>query len=638
MIKTVKNSGFCQGVKAAVDKANYHANNTSKKVYLFGDLANNRIVMDNFRSKGLCVIENTDNVAPNSVVIIRAHGVPKSVYSRLKEKGVEIEDCTCPKVKSIHKIVEEKSQEGYVIIVGKAGHPEVVGSAGWCKGENVIIAETEDGLKKSLTSLSKDVKLAVVAQTTCKISWWNKAVEMISKAKPNAEIFNTLCNVTGKKIEEATELSKQTDIMVVVGDEKSANSKELYSACHDVCKNTIFVTDLTELIDCPISFEKSTKIGIVGSASTPVNVIEEIHDYLNFALYLTTTKDEIENSANNYIEKMIENTVEKPFIKNALKNLHQQNQGGKRIRGVMIKLGAEITASKNNYLPVATAYEIFQTAILIHDDIIDKSFTRRGKKTIHAIEKEEKEKEGLDKESATHFGISQAICIGDYGLFLATNILAKSDLESVVFKEIMHLFSEIQLKTLEGEIMDVTLPYEPINIFNNYDEYTNIVNKIFEYKTAWYTLIGPIMLGALCGRANDSLLQSLKNITLPLGVAFQIKDDLLGVYASEKVLGKPALSDLIEKKQTLLYGYAYKHADDNQRVMLDKSYGNVSANENDLKIVREIFESTGAKHFMEQEICRLSGISLELINKSNIADNHKVLLRGLVSYLITRRY
>jgi geranylgeranyl diphosphate synthase type I len=180
--------------------------------------------------------------------------------------------------------------------------------------------------------------------------------------------------------------------------------------------------------------------------------------------------------------------------------------------------------------------------------------------------------------------------------------------------------------------MDIILPRSPIE---NHDEYSLFVNKIYELKTAWYTLAGPLMLGAICNGASNELVENLREIALPLGMAFQIKDDLLGIFASEEILGKPALSDIIEKKQTILYGLAKLHATHEQKLLLEKHYGNSLADETSLKIVRDIFTETGAKKFAEDEIARLSQISLNAIGE---LQNHRDLLRGLVHFLTLRRY
>jgi len=622
LIKTVKESGFCFGVQSAINKANEQAL-TGKKIYLYGDLVNNEHVMNGYKQKGLVVVESLGEIEANSTVIIRAHGVPKNVFEELCNKNVEVIDCTCPKVKNIHNIVNEKSNDGYkIIIIGKKGHPEVIGTYGWCKNGYVKIISTLDELKQ----INYEDKLCVVAQTTCSKIFWNEAVEEIKKQNPLAEIYNTLCDVVSKRLERAAEMAKESDVMVVVGDVKSANSIELYKTCLEHCNNVLFVSSLEDLIDNKDFPDTGAKIGLAGSSSAPADILDEIHGFLLFSNFLAEAKNEIEDESNKYLKNIINNLTDNLVIKAAVEDLLNQHQGGKHIRGALIKLGEEIALNNKPAisLPVQTAYELFQTAILIHDDIIDKSPVRRGKATIHS------------SESDLHFGNSRGICIGDYGLFLANKILANSGLPAEILIKVFKLFSHIELVTLEGEIMDITLPYKPIDIANDYESYVKTVGRIFEYKTAWYTLVGPIMLGAICGGAGDDELNLLKEITMPLGIAFQIKDDLLGIYASEKVLGKPALSDVQEKKQTLLYGYAYYNATKDEKFALDKSYGNESATDDDLQVVRDIFIKTGAKEYAENEIKNLSKKSLDLINE--IKTSHKTLLKGLVHYLITRKY
>ena len=620
-IRTLKKSGFCHGVSEAVRRVD-----KLECAYMYGDLVNNENVMAGYRNRGFTVAESVDEITPGATVVIRAHGVPRDVYVKLESKNVKIVDCTCKMVKRVHDIVHEKSTAGYrVIIIGKNGHPEVTGIFGWCKEGSVIIAESEPDLE----GITTESRICVVGQTTCKKTWWNRAVEIIKTAVPEAEIFDTLCNATAGRIADAVEIAKASDVMVVVGDRKSANSLELNEACKAVCKLVLFVSNLEELLeheDFPDT-DSGAAIGIAGSASAPAAVVDGIYGFLLFSNFLAVSKIEIEAEGERYFNNMLQNASSpggKDFIAKAIRDLAVQHRDGKRIRGAMIRLGAKIADLDTPPPEVALAYELFQTSILIHDDIIDKSPMRRGRSTIHSLEKD------------AHFGISRAVCVGDYGLFLANKILADTELPPEILVKVFKLFSKIQLLTIEGEIMDVTLPYTPIDISRQYEEFTRTVGCIFEYKTAWYTLVGPIMLGAICGGADEALLNLLRDITMPLGIAFQMKDDLLGIYADEKILGKSALSDIIEKKQTLLYGFAYKSAGPRERRLLDASYGNANADADDLETVRKIFISTGAKEYSVNEIRRLSDISLDLIKK--LPEEFRDIMQGLVHYLITRKF
>ena len=146
------------------------------------------------------------------------------------------------------------------------------------------------------------------------------------------------------------------------------------------------------------------------------------------------------------------------------------------------------------------------------------------------------------------------------------------------------------------------------------------------------------MLGAVCGGASGQLLELLKNIAIPLGIAFQIKDDLLGIFSTKDVLGKSIMSDIRENKQTLIFGYAYKNSDEGQRALLDKLYGKEDAHEGDLETIRGIFEQTGAKGYAEDEIQRLSEKSRALIDNDMIDMQCRFILGGLINYLIGRNF
>jgi len=632
MISTIKESGFCHGIRKAVATADKYAETIKQgqKVYLYGDLANNSHLMDKYINNGFILTHNLSEIEPNSTVIIRAHGIPKSVYATLEAKNVHIEDCTCTHIKPIHKIVEAESAKGKtMLIVGKKDHPEVIGIRGWCKNNNAIVLETEVDFENT----NWTTPICVVGQTTSKPEWWHKATDLILKKQPNAQIHNTLCNVTILKSEKAAQLASGLDIMVVIGDRKSANSVELFETCAQVCPKTFFVSSLQELIAAKLPLQLNIKIGMVGSASAPPEIINSIYDYLTFAEFLIEAKHEIEN----FSHKTEPNKT--AFVNEATEDLYAHNRDGKRIRGALIKLGEKITSdNNNNFLTVAAAYELFQTAILIHDDIIDRSETRRGKTTIHTASYNAQLDNGLPTNEAIHYGISRAICIGDYGLFKANSLLAQAEISNHIKVRIFQQFSHIQLRTIEGEIADVLLPYKQINPVEDDAAYIEVVDQIYNDKTAWYTIAGPLMLGAICGNATEELENQLKDIGLPLGIAFQIKDDLLGMYANDETQGKPAISDMLEKKQTLIYGYAYKHASPQERQQLDQLYGKQNATQQDLETVREIFTNTGAKQFSEDEINKLSQLSLNLIEKSNLNDESKTLLRGLVHFLVVRKY
>ena len=612
-ICVIKESGFCHGVKTAVDTADASIKARQGEMFLFGDLVNNSQVMAEFRKKGYRVTTDLNEITPNAGVIVRAHGVPKSVFTALQGKA-EVIDCTCVAVKKIHKIVEETDRT--IFVIGKKNHPEVVGILGWCKTPGIVLESEAD-----LLQINPQSPMCVVGQTTCNPDWWQQATTAIITMQPGALIHQTLCHATVLKARKATELAKKVHTMIVVGDKESANSTELFQNCANVNKNTIFVSNFAEFLEYNTP---RVSMGIVGSASSPIQIVQEIRDYMTFENFLWLVSQEVAEGSERFFAEKLEKT-NSVYVCRILEELREQHQGGKCLRGALICMGEIIANSgSKDYLPIALAYEIFQTAILIHDDIIDNSETRRGKQTIHT------------KYKDAHYGISRGVCVGDYGLFMATNIISRANIADATKVRLFQQFSQVQLRTLEGEIMDVTLPMEPIDPAINYEEYMQAVTELYRYKTAWYTLAGPLMIGAIVGGATDELLETLRQIAIPLGVAFQIKDDLLGMYANEAVLGKPATSDMEEKKQTLLYGYAVKHASPHQKSEIGRLYGRSGATPLDLQALRDIFTDTGAQQFCQDTIQNLARESLTLVESTAISDECKGLFRGLVNYLIVR--
>jgi geranylgeranyl diphosphate synthase type I len=264
----------------------------------------------------------------------------------------------------------------------------------------------------------------------------------------------------------------------------------------------------------------------------------------------------------------------------------EASRGGKCIRGSLVRLGHEIAVDRpagDEILPASAAAEIVQTAILCHDDIIDKSPLRRGRDSIwRAVARRD------SREGACHYGVSQALCLGDVGLTLASHLIVGSSFEPDKKNEALRIFLDTQLNTVDGEMLDVYMSRE-----KDYGDEEGVL-RIAALKTAWYTVAGPLRLGAALGGASRGLLDALRRYGMFLGVAFQLRDDILGIEASEAETGKSGISDVAEGKVTLLAHYAMKRASPEQMERLRRIYGLETAAEAERASVREIFESTGA--------------------------------------------
>ena len=221
-----KNSGFCFGVKRAVDKA---LKMSGEKNYILGDIIHNEIVNKRLRDNGLITISSLNDLALNKGdnLLIRTHGEPKITFDTAKGLGLNVEDCTCPFVKEIQKIVYNHYNQGYkIVIVGKSEHPEVKGINGWCENTALI---SEDPLEISKIT---DDKICVVVQTTYPEKKFDNIIKNFTfDSDKILDIFKTICYTTSKRQGEAELIAKSTDAVIVIGGANSNNTHELFVIC-----------------------------------------------------------------------------------------------------------------------------------------------------------------------------------------------------------------------------------------------------------------------------------------------------------------------------------------------------------------------------------------------------------------------
>lgn len=298
-----KNSGFCFGVKNAIErtmKALQENENENRNIYTYGTLIHNNQVIEKLSEIGLRKIESLNDLNDkNSIIIIRSHGISKEVFNNIKEMKIEYIDCTCPFVSKIHKIVNEHYKDGYkILIAGDQYHPEVIGINGWCNNEATIILN-----EKTVDNLPFYDKICLVAQTTITSNLWDEITKKVKERFEIAKIFNTRCNATENRQISAKELAQKVDVMIVVGGYNSSNTRKLFEICKEKCNNTYHIETSDEL---PKDlFKKAGKIGITAGASTPDWILKEViikmQDLNN------------ENSNDNLMEEMEE--YEKSFIR-----------------------------------------------------------------------------------------------------------------------------------------------------------------------------------------------------------------------------------------------------------------------------------------------------------------------------------
>lgn len=272
-ITVAKSAGFCFGVKRAVEETIKTLEKSDKTIYSIGSLIHNEKVISTLKEKGLVELNDKDAISSiqSSTVIIRTHGIDKKTYEILKKNGNIIVDLTCPFVEKIHKIVNKYSDDGYhIIVIGDKSHPEVKGIVSY--GENIDVILSEEDIKN--LKIAENKKILVVFQTTTNATNAEKLVDILRKFYYNINIINTICNTTIDRQEEVKLLAIVSDVMIIIGSEKSSNTMKLYDIAKENCASTYIVNDSNKLEN--ISIKENAKVGVSAGASTPQYLIEEI--------------------------------------------------------------------------------------------------------------------------------------------------------------------------------------------------------------------------------------------------------------------------------------------------------------------------------------------------------------------------
>ena len=422
---------------------------------------------------------------------------------------------------------------------------------------------------------------------------------------------------------------KNASLLLVIGDGKDTHElTEKY-------QSIIPTYEFNDLNSFSTFFLKSDytsfdNIVITGGPSTP---LKEIYNYKYLTMFLLFYKDRLKEFKTyeptfNQEFKSLEDAEEVNKIVDYFIDL---NKDGKYLRGTLISL-ASLLAGYDNYLDLALTYETLETSILVHDDIIDNARTRRGKDTIpRRICKEYRpySDNPIYFNDVLKLANSLAICTGDLFFYEAQNYLVKKYGTHPNFPDILKLYNDIVIKTIKGEVIDVTLPF-----YGKYDlkeiKNEDIIN-IYHLKTSTYTIIGPFALGYLLG--GKKIDQKMEDILNKIGLSFQIKDDILGIFGDTQTIGKPNTSDICEFKQTLLYSYVINTSYKEEFL---KIYGNKEVSNKDLLNIREILKESGALEYTYNYLNDLYTDITEGIDALDIKEDGKNILKGLIIYINIR--
>lgn len=268
-----KKSGFCFGVKSAIDITESTLINYND-VFVCGELIHNNFVNAELAKRGLKVIKTIEEAKSNDVVIVRSHGEPKEFYDYAYDNKIKIIDATCIFVKKIHDLVHNAyKNKKNIIIIGDKDHQEVKATNGWCNYTATILDSKESAIK-FITNADRNSNFFIVCQTTIKKSLLHDILQLFDTENIKYEVNNTICKATADRQESASELAQKSDLMIVIGDKNSSNSKKLFEISQKYCKNTKFIDNVSDL--SLKNIKKYNKIGVTAGASTPERIIEEV--------------------------------------------------------------------------------------------------------------------------------------------------------------------------------------------------------------------------------------------------------------------------------------------------------------------------------------------------------------------------
>lgn len=356
---------------------------------------------------------------------------------------------------------------------------------------------------------------------------------------------------------------------------------------------------------------------------------------MNAKEQLLVFKADLDKELKKYFDIKIAEAAElSPFAKEQMEHISDLTlRGGKRIRAALLYYSylAHGGRNKKEALKAAMAMELSETFLLIHDDIMDNDSMRRGGETIHASYRRMAETQYHDRVNPLSFGNSIAILAGNIACALSNKIIADCKFNNQCKVRAIHELNKVYTIEQYGQMLDI------------FSEIREKVTKkdvilVHQLKTVPYTFDGPVKMGAILAGANEKALEKLSKYTVPLGTAFQIQDDILGMFGSEGKLGKPVTSDLKEGKKTLLVIKALEKANAKEREIIEINLGNKKVTINSLRSVRKVIEDTGSLNYSKKLAADLVAESMQNLTSLRLKQEGKDFLVKIADYMIKRDY
>jgi 4-hydroxy-3-methylbut-2-enyl diphosphate reductase len=268
-----RKAGLCPGVKRTIIDA-LKASEKEPDIVSYGELIHNPLVVSRLREKGIRAVNELYDIEKGQYVIIRAHGIPPSDEAFLAEHGIRYADLTCPRVKSVHKIIEDYRERDYrILIVGRAAHPETIGHKGYAGKNGIIVSSVEEAMR-----IDPGWNCVIIAQTTISETLFNEVCRSVSSGNTSVERVNTICPFTMERQKWIETYSKIAGYSLIIGGKKSSNTGILYEIAL-ANGDGAWIEEPGELSGLPLTVHPS--IAVTGGTSTPKEVLEEAAAFFN---------------------------------------------------------------------------------------------------------------------------------------------------------------------------------------------------------------------------------------------------------------------------------------------------------------------------------------------------------------------
>jgi len=304
---------------------------------------------------------------------------------------------------------------------------------------------------------------------------------------------------------------------------------------------------------------------------------------------------------------------------------------GKRVRPALLYYTYRACGGQSDeqVMPMAMSVELLHTYLLIHDDIMDHADVRRGEPAAHVMYTDLHRERGW-QGSSDHFGESVAILLGDLAQTYSLELFSSVDLASEVASEFRVQFSNMCQEVVLGQYLEMTAGYR-----EHLEE--DELLRVLRMKSGRYSVERPVQLGYLLARAPEATRQALTIYGLQMGEAFQLQDDLLGMFGDAETVGKPVGADLVEGKFTLLIHHAMRHLSETDGAALQRALGDPSLGQDEVMRVQRMIETSGARQKVQDMVDKRLAQAREALSAVDLAEEGAAFLEGLIDYLRGRK-